>query len=60
MASRTVTFISALALFAIPVQAQQGEAARLRLGGFWAGGGLGGASTGINCELCVGDRARGK
>ena len=31
----------------------------MRLGGFWAGGGLGGASTGVNCQLCGGDRREG-
>jgi hypothetical protein len=43
MAIRTVTFLAALALFAAPLEAHEGEAARVRLGGFWAGGGLGGA-----------------
>jgi hypothetical protein len=59
MATRPVTFFALFALFAFPLQAQQGEAQQVKLGGFWAGGGLGGASTGINCELCVGDRSEG-
>ncbi|HEX2449836.1 MAG TPA: hypothetical protein VHJ69_01775 [Gemmatimonadales bacterium] len=40
MTFRTTTLLTALALVAAPVQAQQ-----VKLGGFWAGGGLRGAST---------------
>ena len=47
--------LTALALAAAaPAEAQQ-----VNLGRFWAGAGLGGASTGVNCDLCVGDRSEG-
>jgi hypothetical protein len=46
--------LSALALVAAPLAAQQGDTPVVKLGGFWAGGGLGGASTGVSCTLCDG------
>jgi hypothetical protein len=54
MAFRTTTLLAALALAGGPLEGQQ-----VNLGRFWAGAGLGGASTGVNCDLCVGDRSEG-
>jgi hypothetical protein len=56
MSVRSFVFFAAIGLFAAPAHtlAQQSEAPRVRLSGFWAGGGLGGASTGVSCTLCDG------
>ncbi len=60
MAIRSVMCVMALALCAAPLRAQQDSPApQVKLSGFWAGGGLGAASTGINCELCAGDSSEG-
>jgi hypothetical protein len=59
MVNRTVRSFAALVVLAAPPGVQQTDSPQVRLGGFWAGGGLGGVSAGINCDLCVGERTEG-
>lgn len=53
MVNRVMRVFAMLALMVAPVAAQQADPV-MKLNGFWAGGGLGGASTGLSCTLCDG------
>jgi hypothetical protein len=53
MATRVLRVFAVLVLAATPLAAQQDDPV-MKLSGFWAGGGFGGASTGLSCTLCDG------